>query len=184
MIIIDGYTIDAALSEEHAFDSEVTMFPVESGADITDHVRAQPITVTIEGVVSDTPIGLMRDVRNGTTTLPSNDALAKLIEIRDAREPITVETTLRVYDNMVMTSLQVPQNSKIGDALRFKAVFTQIHLVTNERTVVVTSSPRGQKKRNVGNMVLIDLPGVDPISVGTVRDIGARLRGVRGPIRA
>lgn len=159
MIIIADLELDASISEQHGFESEVTEHPVEEGADIADHVRARPIVVTIEGVVSDAPIGPVA-TRRTANALPSDDALAKLLAIRDAREPVTIQTTLgnkspnevgKVYQNMVLTSLSIPRDSATGFALRFSATFTQIQLVTNERTTVRVSVPRGAKKVNLGN---------------------------------
>lgn len=148
MILIDGFEIDAALSEEHTFDSEVTEHPVEKGADISDHVRARPIEVTIDGVVSDTPIGSLAQRRTG---VPSSDAFARLMQIRDAREPITIQTSLKTFENMILQSLSAPRDSSTGDAFRFRASFIQVQLVTNERTTVVVAQPRGAKKVNLGN---------------------------------
>jgi hypothetical protein len=149
-ILIAGFEVDAALSETHSFESEVTEHPVENGADIADHVRARPISVQIDCVVSDTPIGTLVSSRSDTS-LPSSDALAKLMQIRDEREPVTISTALRTYDNMVLQSLSIPVDATTGYALRFSATFTQIQLVTNERTTVRVSLPRASKKVDLGN---------------------------------
>ncbi len=153
LAFIDGFELDVAVSEEHGFESDVTSYPIEDGSNTTDHVHNSPLTVTIEGVVSDTPIGAIRDTRAGTT-LPSDDALAHLKRIREAREPVTIETSLGVYDNMVMTALTVPRDARTGHALRFTAAFTQVTIVENERTTVVTRKPNGRAKQKLGNLVM------------------------------
>ena len=48
--------LDASLSESHSMNATVTEYPVEEGADIADHIRRQPDTITISGIVSDTPL--------------------------------------------------------------------------------------------------------------------------------
>lgn len=172
LITIDGYPIDAALSEEIAAEAEVTSFPVESGADITDNVKLNPITVTITGVVSDTPIGEIEekraaaaaetaekqaaramlksmlgafdDMTRGLSTppyLPSEEALSKLERIRDGRAPVTITTSLRTYDNMVMTSLSIPRSGETGRALEFTATFQQVTIVEVKRVTVTVSKP-------------------------------------------
>ncbi len=155
MVIIKGYQLDVAVSEDHSFDSEVTEHPVEKGADIADHVRARPITVSVEGIVSDTPIREIarpgfQDSEGDPIVLPSAEAYALLIDIRDKREPVTVQTSLQLFENMVLTSLSVPRSVGTGDALRFTATFVQIQLVTTERTVVRVRE-RGAKKVDLGN---------------------------------
>lgn len=157
-LLIDNYEIDAEISSEHQFDSEVTEHPVEKGGDVTDHVRAKPIVLTIEGVVSDTPIGALAARRNQFTivdgeafALPSDEALARLLQIRDNREPVTVETSLRVYENMALESLSTTRDAATGDCLRFRATFRQLELVTNRRTTVLVAVPRSAGKVHRGH---------------------------------
>lgn len=170
-VLIAGYEIDVALSEDHAFDSEVTVHPVEVGADIADHARARPITVALEGIVSDTPIGDLASRRQQFTLIngeafarPSEEAFAFLQAIRDAREPVSIETSLRSYDNMMLQSLSVPRSTGNGDALRFRATFVQVELVTNERTTVRVAVPNAAKKVQRGNKPSPEV-GTDPVSV-------------------
>jgi hypothetical protein len=156
-LLIDGYEIDIAESEEHVFENEVTEHPVESGGDITDHVRARAISLTIEGIVSDTPLAALAQRRNELVVIggetfakPSEEAFARLLEINATREPITIETSLRSYTDMVLEHFSAPRNAGTGDALRFTATFKQIRLVTNERTTILVATPRGSKPVNRG----------------------------------
>lgn len=48
---------DAVLSETHARESPATVFPLEDGACISDHVLVAPFELTIQGVITDTPVG-------------------------------------------------------------------------------------------------------------------------------
>lgn len=148
MVTIDGYEIDVAIREEHAFENEITEHPVEQGADIVDHVRARPIVVTLEGCVSDTPIGDLA-TRRSETTLPSREAFDRLLAVRNARLPVTIATSLRVYTDMILESLTTPRDATTGDALAFTARFRQIRLV--EVTRVAVDIPRVQGKTNRGN---------------------------------
>lgn len=151
MIHIDGYPIDAALSQEPTFDADVTEYPVEKGADVTDHVQARPVILAVEGIVSDTPIGAVADLRPPGST-PSFDTRVRLFEIWNRREPVTVETETATYDNMVMQSFSVPEDGSTGEACRFRATFKQIRLVTNKRTSVPVAVPRAKKKTNRGTV--------------------------------
>lgn len=154
MITIDGYRIDVALSEDHSFDSDVTDFPVERGGDITDNVRVKPIVVTLDGLISDAPLGDLVQLRQREGSFigsaPSNDAFAKLLEIRDARQPVTIETSLQVFKDMMLKSLSVPRDAKTGKALRFRATFQQIRFVTNVFQRVRVAVPRAQPKVDQG----------------------------------
>ena len=151
MVVIDGYTIDAALSVDSSLVNDVTEHPVEDGADVADHVRARPVNLTIEGIVSDTPIGTVADEREGVA-LPSQEAYSRLLEMSRAREPVTIQTDDRgTFENMILASLVAPVNALTGDALRFTAVFKQITLVTNSRAVVLVATPIAKAKVNKGS---------------------------------
>lgn len=161
MIKINGYAIDAALSEDHDHEAEVTEFPVEQGGNITDHVRIKPIQVTIKGVVSDTPIGAVAAIRDaanvtigdgdvGDAVLPSVEALAFLRATFEAGKEITIETSIKTYDDMIMERLSIPQSAETGEALMFTATFKQIIIEANKR-VVIRAVPIGQPKRARGN---------------------------------
>lgn len=146
-VVIDDFVIDAVVEESHEYESEVTSYPIESGSDITDHVRIKPITFTLtNAIVSDTPIGGIKLIREDFNGDPAALGLSKLLEIRDARKPITVSTALRDYDNCIMTNLTIPKNMETDGGLFFTATFTQIQLVTNLRTTVRVASPNGGKK--------------------------------------
>lgn len=150
MVTIDGYVIDCAVTEEHSDENEITQHPVETGADIVDHIRRKPSTVSIQGIVSDTPLPAIEALRS-ETTLPSQEAIEKLTALNLARETFNVTTSLRSYDNMALVSLSIPRDVKTGDALTFNARFQEVILVTNNRVTVTVSSARGKKKVNRGN---------------------------------
>lgn len=159
-IVIDGYTVDVAVSEDIRLVSDITEYPVETGSSITDHVRNLPIEVTIEGIVSDTPIGPLANERS-FVDLPSEEFLARLELIHVFREPIVVETTRRVYESMVLRDLSIPTDARTGNSLSFRATFVQIDLVTNDRVQINVQLPRAKKQKRLGGKN----PKVSPLQV-------------------
>ncbi len=150
-VTIDGYLIDAAVSEDHGAEAEITDFPVERGPDVSDCIRAKPRTVTIEGIVSNTPFGRMVAERAKSTTLPAQDALALFDRIRAQSKLVTVETSLRVYEDMGLESVSFTVDKSTGDALAFSATFCEVILVSNKRVSIRVAVPRGAGKRDLGN---------------------------------
>jgi hypothetical protein len=154
MVTIDGFLIDASVTEGHKYTATLTKYPVESGSPIADNVTKEPKQVTIEGIVSDTPIGNAIAARQRTqaspdTTLeflPSDEALARLEAIFEAEEPVTIETSLKRYENMVLIDLDVPRDAETGDALHFTATFEQVKIITNQRTTIRVASPNNARK--------------------------------------
>jgi len=47
---------DAVINETHSFASTPTMFPLEDGSVISDHIVQSPVTLSLTGIVSDTPL--------------------------------------------------------------------------------------------------------------------------------
>lgn len=169
---IGSLELDAAISIQHRGDVEVTMHPVESGSDISDHARPRPELVTIEGLISNTPINSTQQTRavsfvgdgfrvDFETTAAAEQAFgvpgyaeegyAKLRDLKDKGELVTIVTPLRTYDNMLMTSLDIPQDAKTGDALHFTAEFQNVRIVENKVTSLkVAKDPRANKKAKIG----------------------------------
>lgn len=154
---IDTLTLDASLSENHSVEVEVTDHPVEQGVNISDHRRRKPYSVTIEGVVTNTPskpTGISHPVTSrGHTWIAtqvadataSASAYSTLLALADASRLITVITALRRYDNMTITSLSVPRDAKTGQALRFTATLREIRIVRNDTVAISAKTTRAQK---------------------------------------
>jgi hypothetical protein len=49
--------LDCSLSETHEAPARVTEIEIESGASINDHIILQPLKLTLNGIVSKTPLG-------------------------------------------------------------------------------------------------------------------------------
>lgn len=149
--------VDCTISEQHSGEMEVTDHPVESGTNITDHVRRKPETLTVEGIVTDTPIlseserNAAGPVRKGEATR-SKAAFLALRALRDSGQPVTVVTPLNTYDSMVMTSLVFPRDAETGEAIKFTAQFKEIRTVDSQKVkIVLTSKPSGQPKNHGGD---------------------------------
>jgi hypothetical protein len=165
---IGSLVLDASVTENHQAEVEVTEHPVEAGANIADHTRAKPETLTIEGIVSNTPLNrtqTRRLVESMGVVIESSSvedsvfgqpghaeaAYATLRGLKDAGQLLTVVTGLRVYEDMVMTSLVIPRDARTGEALRFTASFKQVRLVKNKTTTqVVAKEPKAKGKVKTG----------------------------------
>jgi hypothetical protein len=148
VIRIAGYLMDLAVREGHRFPGEATKRPVESGGDITDHIRDLPHEITLDCIVSDTPIGavavdraLSQVFTGDAEALPSEAALAKLREIKAAERPVTIETSLGTWESMALVDLDVPRSKEESGGLFFTARFEHVRVVTNKRTRTRVSTP-------------------------------------------
>src|SRR5690348_607819 len=110
LVRINGFPMDLSISEEHSFPGEVTERPVEEGSDFGDHIRDLPEEITLECIVSDLPTGDIandptRQPAGADTALPSADALAKLRELKAAKQRVTIETSIGVFESMAFLDL-------------------------------------------------------------------------------
>ena len=172
--MIGDLALDCTVTETHTATSTVTEHPVESGANITDHIRPDPVQLSITGIVSDTPIGsrqVQRSIEVGGASVqvtqqepPSSAtgfgraAWAKLDAIRTAAKPVKVVTRDKTYESMALVSLSVPKEAKTGGALYFTAQFKQVRIVYNRTTkVVVAKAPKSHKKQDTGKQPTAEL---------------------------
>lgn len=147
---IGGITLDATISEDHEFNSRVTNFPVEFGGDISDHIIKEPETLQITGVVSDTPLAILASFNR------SIDAFNRLIQIYENRERITVITGIRVYTDMVMTSLQVPRSVQTGQSLTFVIELQKIFLDQSVRYLENIDNPFNKPQDKIPREIIAD----------------------------
>jgi hypothetical protein len=182
---IQGFEIDAVISEERSTECEITEHPVEKGVSITDHARIRPKMITLDVVVSDTPVGGLAERRGmtidgaftpGSTPnvdispdgdyIASDVARAWLEALQLKREPISVTSEwvradgskgYKAYDNLMIQSISETISAETGDALTCKVSLKQVTFVTNNRTTVKVAVPRAKKKTDLGNKACKDV---------------------------
>ena len=132
---VQGIFLDVTVSEDHHYVSRVTQFPIENGRIITDHVINEPETLSLTGIVSDSPLAILSSFNRST------DAFNRLIRIHELKERITVVTGIKVYENMIMTSLNVPRNVETGQSLSFVMEFQKVILDSTVQLNLNTNDP-------------------------------------------
>ncbi len=153
---LGGIVVDATISEEHTHTCEVTDNPVEDGVKIADHVQLNPAQLVINGVITDTPLGFgfigdlsktagnvgaglsipgatTGDFQGGQGSL-SIQAFNKMLDLQKSRQPFTVITGLKRYQNMIMTELSIPRTVQTANAIHFKASFKEVRIVKSQTT--------------------------------------------------
>lgn len=153
--------IDATKSRGFETAAEVTEHPVENGTPIADHIRPVNETVSIEGVISNSPILLPSTQMGGVTqvtssvTLPGGDGSAKVTVTRftgpfDRRKtcdailaalvnsgtPVRLTTSLRTIENLGITRYKVDETSETGNALPVVLEFKGLRIATTARAAV------------------------------------------------
>jgi hypothetical protein len=150
-VFLGDLVVDVFLSESHAYASDITEYPTESGSDLVDNIRPKPIEVQVRGIVSNSPIGPVATLRQGgfiqgaSDGNYANDAYQQLLKMRSDREPIDIRTSLQTFKNMAMKSLTIVRGSGGDQYLEFDATFVQITVIQNKRSIRV-AIPAAQDK--------------------------------------
>jgi len=158
----DGNTIfifDASLGEAHDTTGELTDHPVEDGSVVTDHFVKRPFELTITGLITNTPSDAQVEAvaialaEAGIIDTRVRATYGVMLEVFEAGRPLTIDTGLRVYENMVLTAVSVPRGRPVQDIrpqLKFKQVtfaFSEVVEVPPD-ILAAAQSPSGQTETN------------------------------------
>jgi hypothetical protein len=180
---IGTVTVDAAVFIKHSISSSMTKNPVEEGAQVTDHVELNPQAISIQGVISDTPLdfNVLNDIVKGNfknlgksfsdgvksslnKSSRSVEQYQALMELWKSRKPFQVITGLKVYDSMILTKLDVDQTSTTGQAIHFNADIEEIRIISSKavgkENFKEAVKDIASKKKNLGSKVADKL---DPV---------------------
>lgn len=124
--------VDILIEQEHKLESDVTEHPVEDGFPVADHVIRKPIKVSMVVGVTLSPVTWLD--RLGKETDKINNALTAFKQIYDNAQPITIVTPTETWENMVMTSANIPRNLDNKNLIRIPCEFTQIRKVSVKTT--------------------------------------------------
>jgi hypothetical protein len=173
-------TIQATLEEVHHSTIEVTEHPVQVGAAITDHSYNKPAEVILRCAWSNSSLsGLIVGAQNLITNLTTNSLQAnvnlmlsgsgttqdyvtgiysQLTNLKEARVPINIVTSLMLYKNMLITAIQVTRDVKSYQALMCSITCKEIILVDvlsgnvatqNQSTPQTTADPVALGSQNL-----------------------------------
>lgn len=122
---VGGLFFDAVLSVSTEHTAVVTAHPVQTGANISDHMYLEPVKITMEIGMSDAMASMVEGQWTGAYT-KSISAYRKLCELQAARIPFTVLTRLNQYENMVIESISVDDSRDTYFGLRASVSLQQI----------------------------------------------------------
>jgi len=151
---VGSITLDASVRENHSATAKVTRHPIQaeegSQSTVTDHVIVDPLTITIDGVVSGHPAetaAYLQNLFSGGGRDPVREAHQTMLDDLLTGRLVTVITNLLEYPNMVLESVNVVREAKTGNSLHFTATATQVTLVRLETIDVEVRAPRRATKK-------------------------------------
>ncbi len=188
---LERVTFDASVRESYESSGEATEHAVERGAAVSDHVKPNADSLTVEGVVTNTPIlapgnqadGVTGDVRGlsiaaGNRTVTANvlqfsstfdrvrtvDALLRTL--REAGTLVKVYTGLRVLEDVLIVRYTPERSAENGNALHFTLDLKRLRIATTQRV----AAPRRVRRR--------EQRGPQPAAPAEQRSVLANLTGL------
>jgi len=122
--------IDCTIQESHNDTLTVTDHPVQQGASISDHAYLNPAQLVMQ-------IGYSNSSRlaAGNENYVS-DKYQELLDLQASREPFSVATGKRVYDNMLIAGIAVVTDEKTEAVLMCSVTLRQVIIVETETVAV------------------------------------------------
>lgn len=126
---------NCAVEERHSDRLQVTQNPVEIGAMISDHAFLLPFGVTLRYGWSDSSTGVSQS---------SQFAYQALQQLQQSREPFTVVTGKRMYENMVLLEMEVTTDSHTENVL-MATLHCQTVIIVSTSSVPANSAPQADQ---------------------------------------
>lgn len=143
---VGSVELDLILDEDHSKSAQVTENPLQDGRSISDGIFLELQEGSLTGLVTNHSVKiaekrakqlelqdsetLMAEAENYQLENRAKQAWVDLKAVMDAKQPVTIVTSLEVYDNVAITNISTERNGDSGDALEIKVSFRQILTVS------------------------------------------------------
>lgn len=143
---VGSVELDLILDEDHSKSAQVTENPMQDGRAISDGIFLELQEGSLTGLVTNHSVKraeerakqlelqdsetLMAEAENYQLENRAKQAWLDLKAVMDAKQPVTIVTSLEVYDNVAITNISTERNGDSGDALEIKVSFRQILTVS------------------------------------------------------
>ena len=143
---VGSVELDLILDEDHSKSAQVTENPLQDGRAISDGIFLELQEGSLTGLVTNHSLKraeerakqlelqdsetLMAEAKNYQLENRAKQAWVDLKAVMDAKQPVTIVTSLEVYDDVAITNISTERNGDSGDALEIKVSFRQILTVS------------------------------------------------------
>lgn len=146
---LGDFVFDAYFNIDISQSATVTKHPVQSGANIADHVYINAKTLSFDIGMSDVMTSYIPgQFSDGVTR--SISAYDTLINIMNNRLPVEVATRLGTYQNMIVTDVHASDSADTVYGLRATVDMEEI-LVVGVKTVKISERPEKSSTNENGD---------------------------------
>lgn len=122
MAVLGDLEIDVLDTDQPNYSNTVTQKPVEDGADISDHIKHDPIEFNLKCYFA------------GDEALDKHD---QLLEMRNQEEVFAYEGSFGIYENMAIVEIMPLKNAKHGNGFECDITLRQVRFVEAETVMII-----------------------------------------------
>jgi hypothetical protein len=112
------------ISEDHGWNVRASTHPVQQDSPFTDHTELQIEKGSVLGYITN--FGLKR---GELVSNVAQDTFDILEEYKLKVVPVTIVTSLKMYESVIITSCKVKRDGKTGEAQGFNLAFQEFRIV-------------------------------------------------------
>jgi hypothetical protein len=131
---------DGVMRSSHSQRARPTRNPIQTGANLTNHILLDPANVTLDVYMTDVLPAFAEGQWVGNTS-KSISCFMVLDALRAARVPVTLTTRLKTYTNMVLVDILPDESNATRYAFKARVEFEQI-FVGQVATVTYSARPQ------------------------------------------
>jgi hypothetical protein len=148
------YFFDAVFKEAPTFTNTISSNPVQTGANVNDHVYNNPVTLTLEIGMSDVMTSIKSGQYSSAANTRSISAFQTFEQLWEQANYMAVSTSFGIFKSMVIQSFAPYRDAKTQNAMKATIVLQQIITVSaTEESIVATSSDSQTTNSTVKNAV-------------------------------
>lgn len=114
--LVAGIEVRVLTRERHNLTSQATEYCLEDGSSLSDHVKLNPNAVDVHYGMTNTDRGIER----------ARQVFQDFVKMREARQPLTIETEHARYKNMVLVGNHPDHSAPFKGAYMAVARFVQV----------------------------------------------------------
>lgn len=189
--------IDATGTYGFEHTAETTDHVVDSGAQVTDHIRSNPSTGTVEGIITNSPLRALAPTRDRVAgvravKLPDGSSVNVSVwdiefdrvrqtdelfqQLMDARSLVRLTTGFRVLENLAVVRYSVKKDETTGNSVAVVLEFKQIRFAVSQRATVTPIVRRAIPPQQRGAQPVDNRTGAARLEDG-IRGIASSLLG-------
>lgn len=153
---LNTVTFDALLKESVDMPADVTDYAVEEGSDTSDNIRKKPVTLTLDGVISDHPLGnagrsqtpgggAPGESKQPSVETRSQNTLKLLEQVQEEGVTVDVFSGLKRYQSMAITNIHLDRDKMVKGGLKLTIQLKTIRKV-NGQTVAIQNAKESSGK--------------------------------------